>query len=330
MMRFRTEYSPHPAALRLDPRRPVVLVGSCFSDNIGARMREAMWDATVNPCGTLFNPASMARAVSLALMTDPAPELEKTLFCATDGGTDIWRSWDFPTKFFGLTREECLSRCAAACAELREALMRADALLLTFGTAWVYTLADEPGRVVANCHKLPAARFLRRRMGVEEIEEMWSATAGALRALRPDVKMILTVSPVRHLRDGFEGNSLSKATLRLACDALCADMPLTDYFPASEILTDDLRDYRFYASDLLHPSEDAERYIFGKFQERYLDESGRALLEEALSVSRMCSHRSLLEGTPADTARRAAAEARLEAFLARNPGLTPLRTSRNQ
>lgn len=320
-MRFRTEYTPVPSALRLDPQRPVVLLGSCFSDNIGARMRAAMWDAAVNPCGTLFNPASIARAVALALSPRMAAEVEESIFSVKDGGVDVWRSWDFPTRFFGLTREACAARCVEALTALREALMRADALLLTFGTAWVYALAAAPERVVANCHKRPAAEFARRRMGVEEITGIWRDMAARLRLLRPEMKIIMTVSPVRHLRDGFDGNSLSKATLRLACDALCSSLPAADYFPAAEVLLDDLRDYRFYASDLLHPSADAEEYIFSRFQERYLDEAGRALLAEALSLRRMSAHRSLLEGTPADDARRAAASERLAAFLEKNPGL---------
>ncbi len=257
MMKFRTEYATRRFQGFLDPSRRVVMLGSCFTDNIGARIRDAQWPVTVNPCGTLFNPLSIARILTLACM-DPETrrsQVDTRLF-EHDG---LWRSWDFSTLFASPTREECLRKCMDALSALRTGLEEASALILTLGTAWIYHLSDDD-TPVSNCHKMPERIFTRRLETAETLSASLLRAIGRLKGIAPrDLKIILTLSPVRHLRDGLAGNSLSKATLRIAIETLCstpAQVPSSspdsttgefriDYFPAYEIRMYDLRDYRF-------------------------------------------------------------------------------------
>ncbi len=291
-MDFRTEYIPKAAAVRLDPRKPAVLLGSCFADNVGSLMRRSLWNAAVNPCGTLFNPASVSRAVAMALDDARIPEPWR----GTDG---IWRSWDFPAAFAASSESECVRKCAEAAASLRASLASADVLTVSFGTSVVYSLAGSPERTVANCHKQPSGTFLRRRMDISETVALWVRTASALRETNPGLKLVLTVSPVRHVREGFEENSLSKAALVLACDEICRLTENCVYFPAFEILNDDLRDYRFYASDLVHPSHVASEYVFGKFCDMFIDPDGMLALRAGRKLSERASHRPLVADSAA-------------------------------
>jgi hypothetical protein len=202
----------------------------------------------------------------------------------------LWFSWDFSTLFSSPRREEAERRTAEGMVALKERVADSGALLVTFGTAWIYELED--GMVVANCHKRPAKMFRRRLMGVDEITGLWSPLIERLKALNPGIKIIFTVSPVRHLADGFAGNLRSKARLILACEEL-SRLPGCDYFPAYEILTDDLRDYRFYADDLLHPTEFAADYIMEKFIATYVPEEEFPHLQQGIKEYKRLNHRNL-------------------------------------
>lgn len=287
-MKFRTEYTAEKMQGVLDPGRPVVFIGSCFSDNIGGRMAESGWQTTVNPCGTLFNPFSIARCLRLAAMPDDVLETElgRRIFEA-DG---LWRSWDFSTLFADRDRGGCLAKCREAAVRLRSAVAEAQAVIVTAGTARIYRFEEEP---VANCHKQPEHLFTRVLETTDRCAVQLREAAADVAALNPEARLILTLSPVRHLRDGMAGNNLSKATLRLAMEELVADGTAL-YFPAFEILTDDLRDYRFYADDLLHPSTAAIEYIREKFCEQYLTEEARRRLNRMEKAARSSRHRPLL------------------------------------
>jgi hypothetical protein len=156
---------------------------------------------------------------------------------------------------------------------------------------------NSDGRIVANCHKMPGGIFTRRLLAVDEIVDSFSNLHAHLLSLNPRLRVILTVSPVRHQRDGLENNSVSKAVLRLACHRITTGFAGIDYFPACEIMMDELRDYRYYAGDLLHPSPEAEQYIWEKFQDRYFDDGTRTLVGQIGEVLRMIGHRPLLEGS---------------------------------
>lgn len=296
-MKFRSQYTAEPAGFVLNPEKPAVLLGSCFADNIAERMELSRWKAR-NPFGVLFNPLSIARAVTLAISTEnPASAVKKSIF-EHEG---IYHSWLFDSGKSARTAEAAEERAMEGIRVFREMIASAEALFITFGTSWCYFLAcveNSSGRegeyVVANCHKQPQRLFTRRKIGIEEITEVWSGVLESLHRANPDLKVIFTVSPVRHLKDGFVENSRSKATLILAVERLCSTFTFCHYFPAYEIVNDDLRDYRFYASDLAHPSEMAVDYIWEIFQETYLDAEGCRKVREGEKAVRRERHRTII------------------------------------
>ena len=340
-MKFRTEYVAQKAPFALRPEKPVVLLGSCFADNIASRMRATLWEAE-NPLGTLYNPLSISAALDALLLPvagevdspgEPdtsdknlqAPAAESLMFeDSLFEANGTWRSWLYDSRLSAETSTDVVFAFSEMQTRLHSLLSRAEALFITFGTSWCYYLNDESrssGRLVANCHKQPASLFTRRRLSVDEIVEVWTRQIHRLRLRWPELKIIFTVSPVRHLKDGFEGNARSKAILLLATERLCAMTDNCYYFPAYEIVTDDLRDYRFYASDLVHPSEEAVEYIWDLFKRIYLDEPGLCRLKEGENIRKGLDHRPLPNATrqpsPESLARESARIVALEQRKAR-------------
>lgn len=274
-----------------------MLVGSCFAANIAAKMRECMWQA-FNGIGTLYNPMSIAKVLELLVLSDESTEaLESSLF---EAGERI-HSWLFDSHFSASNKQKFIEGIIQTREELLKCLENSQALIVTFGTAWCYALKEEylstPDEkkeyIVANCHKMPAFMFSRRRVSVEEISQMWLYLCNKLNQKYPDLKIIFTVSPVRHLKDGFEGNTLSKATLHLAVEEICKQAEDCLYFPAYELVCDDLRDYRFYASDMVHPSETAVEYIWDIFCNTFVDEKGMLRLKAGLKEYKRLNHRPI-------------------------------------
>ena len=317
-MKFRTEYTAPRASISLSPQHPVLLTGSCFADNISGRMRQSLWKG-VNPAGTLFNPISIARYLSLCLEDCEEGEraFEESLF-ASDGKV---LSWLFNSRVSGTSKEECLEVFRKIRQTTLSTMADAECLIITFGTAWIYALRrEEENYVVANCHRQPSGLFERRRMEVGEICELWHALTERLLSRFRNLRIIFTVSPVRHLKDGFEENMRSKATLILAVEQLCHDIPECYYFPAYEIVNDDLRDYRFYATDLAHPSEQAVEYIWEKFCVTYLSDADIRRLAEGKRIWSSLQHRPALEDAASAELRRRNVS-RLEGFIQENPGM---------
>ena len=225
------------------------MVGSCFSDEIGEQMKQRYLNVTCNPFGTLYNPLSIAQALNyqLPMTNDQLPLVEY------DG---MWHSMSHHGSFSRPTREEAEQAVRASIQTMQQALQQASIVIITFGTAWVYEMN---GEIVGNCHKLPADRFTRRRLSVEEIVAAWQPILERY----PDKHWLFTVSPIRHIKDGLHENQLSKATLLQAVEYL------GDYFPSYEIVLDELRDYRFYSDDLVHPSSLAITYIWERFVDTF-------------------------------------------------------------
>lgn len=325
-MKFRTEFNARQSCCLLNPEAPVVLIGSCFTDNIGQRMRSCRWRAFPNICGTLYNPASIANI--LRLTTEKADFLE-TIESSIVQRERLYVSWLFDSQCTSYSKSETKERAIDNLLTLRKRLEQAHTLIVTFGTAWVYELSGSPGYIVGNCHKFPSDTFIRRRLTVSQIVDEWDGLLSRLSDVFSNLRYIFTVSPVRHLKDGFEGNSSSKAILRLACEEICRDNENRDYFPAFEIMNDDLRDYRFYASDMVHPSETAVDYIWQKFQERYLSEASRSLLLEGEKVTKRLNHRPILHGN-SEMAKYVASVQEYEAseqynsFISAHPGMLGL------
>lgn len=291
-MRFRTEITPESAPFRLDPATHLLLVGSCFSDNIGARLMQHGCVATVNPCGVQYNPQSIAALFRAALDSE---SMSGTLF-EHDGRV---RSWLLPQIFSAPTTEEARANFDAAVGSLRRSLAGCGAVILTFGTAQVWrhipsSISAFEG-TVGNCHKIPAKEFTHTMLTPDDIAGEWLALTKQIRVLNPGVRLIYTVSPVRHLNPSPRLNTLSKATLHLAVQRLVeADPDGSAYFPAYELLMDDLRDYRFYAADMTHPSDQAADYIFEKFAETFYTAADRQQMRLARAATLRASHRTLL------------------------------------
>lgn len=254
-MDFRTLVNIKPFAKKMTYDSKVVSLGSCFSNEMGKRLLDRKYDVLLNPLGIAFNPLSIAMQIEKSLDLDLFNEDD--FFCR-DG---IYRSFLLHSDFSG-DLASTISKANDALRDANEYLFKADFLLLTFGSAFVYKHKEE-NYVVANCHKEDANVFKRELVTVDEITRVYKPLIDRIINLNPNICIVLTVSPIRHLRDGLEENSLSKATLRLAINELKTLYPgRVEYFPSYEIMMDDLRDYRFYAEDMLHPSSVAVDYIF--------------------------------------------------------------------
>ena len=263
-MKLYTTVHVTPSEKKIGYGDKILLLGSCFADNIGAKFEEHYFQTTINPFGTLYNPASIAKAV-LNMGYGPSG-----MGLVEHNG--LWHSMMHHGSYSGVDKEEVIARCEESRIQMQETLQQASMVIVTFGTAWVY---EYEGEVVANCHKLPANRFVRRRLTVDEIVDMWQPIIASM----PDKHWIFTVSPIRHVKDGLHENQVSKAILLQAVDRLIS-MSLSynlstetlhcSYFPSYEIMLDELRDYRFYAEDMVHPSQVAVDYIWQRFVETYM------------------------------------------------------------
>ena len=278
-MKFRTEIEVAPLAEGLEYGAKIFALGSCFAENISERLKRAKFSIASNPFGILFNPASIAAAI------DRLADARSFAVCDITAGKEGYFSFDAHSSLDGKTHTEAFGNLNKAVAQGAKSLAEADWVILTFGTAWVY---EHEGRVVANCHKQPASQFERRRLSVTEIVERYSRLfEGILR----DKRVILTVSPVRHIGDGLQENSVSKATLRLAVEELVAKYENAHYFPSYEILIDDLRDYRYYADDLAHPSNMAVDYVWERFCDVVLTDAAKAKLSQVEQIVAAAEHR---------------------------------------
>lgn len=291
MLKFRTEYKISQGKWMLKPEQPVILLGSCFTDYIGARMRSCRWRAYPNICGTLFNPASIAKILRIASSGD---NFSDTIAQSVANNDMLWVTWLSDSQCSSYNKEDTISLINNKISTLQRLLDDTSTIIITFGTAWVYQLRDREDYIVANCHKFSSDNFIRRRLTVHEIASQWKELIGSIHQKYPKIRFIFTVSPVRHLKDGFEGNSRSKAILQLACEEICQDSQLADYFPAYEIVNDDLRDYRFYEADLVHPSAQAIEYVWEKFKDQYLSNASKTVLEEGEKVTRRLRHRPII------------------------------------
>lgn len=263
-----------------------ILLGSCFADSVGAKMRDGGFDVCINPFGTLYNPVSIRQSVERLAEGRPFTRQD----CVRMGaGSPLICSFSHHTSFARASEDEFLSSANAELERCSAALEAADRIIITLGTAWVWEhIAD--GRVVSNCLKLPAANFVHRRL---ELEEICDALRGTVEAL-PGRKFIFTVSPIRHLSLGAHANTLSKAALQLACDRIVSEYPeRCAYFPAYEIVLDELRDYRFFADDLVHPSLLAVDIVWERFLESCARREDLPEIARAAKEARRKSHRSM-------------------------------------
>ena len=261
MMQLLTPVEISRSDRKISHDQELLLLGSCFSDSIGSKLLEYGFRATLNPFGTLYNPMSIAQ--TLLLLLSDANDIDRSMIVCHD---NIWHSFLHHSRFSDSDSERFCKGIRQSIACGRENLQKADILIITFGTSYVFY---KDGQVVSNCHKLPATMFERKRLTVEHITACWQELLRQP-ALK-DKRIIFTVSPIRHKADGMHGNQLSKATLLLAVEQL--QTLGCEYFPSYELLLDEMRDYRFYAEDMLHPNEQAVKYIWERFGDTYFSDT---------------------------------------------------------
>ena len=286
-MEFRTTVKTGENRRWLHHSDSVVLLGSCFSDNMGGKMHGALINALVNPMGTLYNPMSIASGVQRLIECRPMAGQE--LFMQSG----VWNSYDFHSRYSLPDKLVTLDRMNQRIELGHKTLRQAQLLTITLGTAIVYRLRST-GQVVANCHKVPQHEFERKMASVPEMAQVLDGMLTALHQFNPNLRIIFTVSPIRHIADGLDVNSLSKASLRVAIqNAIVSHQEYCDYFPAYEIMLDDLRDYRFYTSDMVHPSDVAVEYIWQAFQATYLDDRSALAVARCERVHKRLQHRPM-------------------------------------
>lgn len=263
----------------------IVLLGSCFAENIGKRLDDSKFNVEINPFGTLYNPASIAKSIRRLL--NPRPFTDNDLFLHEG----VYHSWMHHSRFSSSSATECLENINSRLTDSSERLRKAGTLIITLGTASIYRLKSTE-KVVANCHKLPEKLFVREMMSVQAIVAELSGLFVSVWKQHPTLKILFTVSPIRHWKDGAHGNQLSKATLLLAANELQEKFPeQITYFPAYELMMDELRDYRFYADDMLHPSALAIDYIWQRFTENFLSAETQVILKEWSEIQKAINHK---------------------------------------
>lgn len=269
----------------LSQENNLLLLGSCFASEMGQRLADAKFRCDVNPYGVLYNPLSISAALREIVAGRCYKEEDLFLF------RGLWHSAMHHGSFSLASVEETLSGINGRLQNAHERLDQLDCLLLTLGSAWVYE-DKKTGTVVANCHKQPESCFTRRMLSVDEIVADYTLLLSGLLERTPRLKVIFTVSPIRHVRDGLHANQLSKATLLLAVDRLQTAFPeQVFYFPAYELLLDELRDYRFFAEDMVHPSETAIRYVWERFTQSCISAEALQIMDESEKIHKMLSHK---------------------------------------
>lgn len=282
-MNFHLEFTPKPFEQKISHGHKLFLAGSCFTEQIGSKLSWHKFRTIDNPHGILFNPVSIAKAIH-SYIINKEYTAEDLFF-----HHELWGSWDHHTRFSSPDQHKSLELINASQQKAHHFLKEADWLLLTLGSAFVYELDDQ--RVVANCHKVPADKFNKQLLKDAEVISAMQNMIGELQQFNPSLHIIFTISPVRHLRDGFVENNRSKATLISAVHQLTENNSSVFYFPAYELVIDDLRDYRFYAEDMVHPNYAATQYVWEKFIHACIDEDSRKLMKEIAQVNAARSHK---------------------------------------
>ena len=283
-MELRTTFSIEPSVGKITYNDPVMFIGSCFAASIGNQLELGRMPVMINPAGTVFNPVSVCNTIDT--ITSRKRYESGNLYKYED----TWISFDHYTDFSSANSKEILYKINSKSAEAFKFLSDARYLFVTFGTARVFRWI-ESGKIVSNCHKIPAARFTHELLSADYITSLWNDQLEKLKSLFPDLNVVFTISPVRHWKDGAHSNQVSKSVLFLAVEKLLEHPSKPTYFPAYELVMDDLRDYRFYDDDMLHVSGLAVDYIWEAFSGCYFDKATINLWKEVARITKAVSHR---------------------------------------
>ena len=283
-MNLQTKITVAAPDFLIDYNSRLMMLGSCFAENMGSKFSYYKFDVDVNPCGIIYNPLSVANVLRLIV---EGKQFEKSDLRQVGGK---WVSLYHHGAFSSTDPDECLRRINDRLTKATGELRTLDLLVITWGTAWVYRYTRE-NIVVSNCHKIPSQEFERSRLSVEDIVKEYLVLIGRLREINPGLRILFTVSPIRHWKDGAHGNQLSKATLLLAIDRLREELQHVYYFPAYEIVLEELRDYRFYADDMLHMSGFTVDYIWERFLYSFISPEVLGLMNQIGRVNKGVAHR---------------------------------------
>lgn len=291
-MNFTTKIPIAKSAHPISYNSKIVSLGSCFAENIGGKFSYFKFQETVNPFGIIFNPDSITELVSRVV--------DKKKFGEADifSHNDLWHCYKVHSQLDHTDKETYLLRLNDIIESTHNQLREATHIIITYGTSWIYSLVSGEG-VTANCHKMPQRLFDKEMLSVEVIAACINETIELIRTINPDCHFIFTISPVRHIKDGFVENQRSKAHLIAALHPTLINHPSANYFPSYEIMMDELRDYRFYAEDMLHPSPTAVDYIWERFSANYISQDCFATMEEVDSIQKAMAHRPFNPNTEA-------------------------------
>ena len=279
--------------LKKETRKPIdynsklLTLGSCFSENIGSKLNHFKFQATQNPFGILFHPKAIENFITNAL--------NKKIYLSEDliFQNEVWHSFDAHSSLSSTDEKVILNNLNAAIVNTNKNLKEASHIIITLGTSWVYRFT-QTNTIVANCHKIPQKKFIKELLNVTEITEILEAIIILLKSVNKEIHITFTVSPVRHLKDGFIENTQSKAHLIAAIHTILNEQNVS-YFPSYEIMMDELRDYRFYAEDMIHPNKTAINYIWGKFIDTWFSEETKSTMKEIDEIQKGILHRPFHE-----------------------------------
>lgn len=281
---FRTVLHITTSTKKVTLKDSVFTCGSCFSGAIGTRLQKYKIHTLANPFGNIYNPHSIHKVLKYSVHRKwPGEET----YLDHHG---IHVNYDFHSEFSAADRHTLSSKLNNTIDNAHTFLKNAAWLIITYGTSWVYEQVDS-GNIVANCHKMPSKNFKKRLLTQKKILESFNECYHSIKSFNPSLRIIVTVSPVRHIKDTLELNSLSKAILRATCHSITETFEDVEYFPSFEIMMDDLRDYRFYKADMLHPTDEAEDYIWHKFTEKYFDDEAKKFVERWKNILQALSHK---------------------------------------
>ena len=286
MHSFRTEIKVDPSKHKLSHNSNVFLIGSCFSNNIGEKLFSLKFNTCVNPFGVLYNPVSIYNGLEFLLSKKQFSENEINFY------NEKWFSFYHHTSFSNTDKNECLNNINSNLEISSEFLGKTDFLIITFGTARVYRY-KKTDKIVSNCHKIPTKEFNHELLSVENIVDIYEILINELNSLNSKMQIICTVSPIRHWKDGAHGNQVSKSILIQAIEEIIRKYNNCYYFPGYEIMMDDLRDYRFYEADMLHPNQIAVDYIWEIFSNTYIDEKSKSIFPDIQKIINAYNHKPL-------------------------------------
>ncbi len=293
--KFKLTLAAKPSDTKIFYPNKLMLVGSCFTENMGAKFQHHLFDTYENGHGILFNPVSVQNAI-IDYLENKQYTIEDLFYL-----NEVWNSWHHHSRFSGITQQEALDKINTSINDAHLFLKKANHIIITLGSAWLYTLNENApsnhGLVVANNHKAPSQWFTKKLMSVVELTENLKGLVSRLKSFNPHIKIIFTISPVRHLREGLIENNRSKAVLiQSVHDIVNADLGV-EYFPAYEYVIDDLRDYRFYAEDLVHPNFAATNYVWEKFVETYMSNETQIMMKQIAELQLAKQHKPFFAGS---------------------------------